>query len=173
MFDIDSGKLIILGVIALIVIKPKDLPGVMRQVGATISQLRRMAGEFQGQFKDAMREAELDELKKDMEKATDFDGLNPFTDMKKDLDQTRSHIETALHAPVNEHTFAESIEPPLPVATEALAAPPLPPETVDPHASFNMESYAPQPAAVAETPPPAISDASSHAGAPAQTGSKS
>lgn len=111
MFDFfDSGKLLILGVIALIVIKPKDLPGVMRQVGATIAQLRRMAAEFQGQFRDALREAELDDLKKDMQKMTDIDGLDPFMEVKKDLEQTRSDIETSLHTPVGDHAFAESIE---------------------------------------------------------------
>ncbi len=114
MFDIDSGKLLILGVIALIVIKPKDLPGVMRQVGATLAQLRRMAAEFQGQFKDAMREAELDDLKKEMAKVTDFDGLDPFTDLHKSLNETRAEIETSFEGPKSpsgEHTFAESIEP--------------------------------------------------------------
>ncbi len=111
MFDIDSGKLLILAVIALIVIKPKDLPGVMRQVGATIGQLRRMAGEFQGQFRDALREAELDDLKKDMAKMTDLDGLDPFAEVKKDIEQTRADIDSALNLPVVEHSFAESIEP--------------------------------------------------------------
>lgn len=112
MFDIDSGKLLILGVIALIVIKPKDLPGVLRQVGNTLGQLRRMAAEFQGQFKDAMREAELDDLKKDMAKITDFDGLDPFTEVKHEIDQTRNQIESSLNAPIVENSFAESIEPP-------------------------------------------------------------
>lgn len=119
MFDIDSGKLLILGVIALIVIKPKDLPAVMRQVGNTISQLRRMAAEFQGQFKDALREAELDDLKKDMAKVADLDGLDPFTEVKKEIDQTRQSIESSLNAPGLEHTFSEHIDPPAQVPEPA------------------------------------------------------
>ena len=81
MFDLfDGPKLILIGIVMLIMIPPKDLPGVMRQIGKTIAQLRRMAGEFQGQFTEAMREAELHELKKDVEKMTklDIDGLDPF-----------------------------------------------------------------------------------------------
>jgi sec-independent protein translocase protein TatB len=68
MFDFDSTKLIAIGIIALIVIGPKELPGVLRQLGHYIAKMRRMAGEFQTQFSDAMRESELQELKKDMEK---------------------------------------------------------------------------------------------------------
>jgi sec-independent protein translocase protein TatB len=122
MFDIDSGKLLILGLIALIVIKPKDLPAVMRQVGSTIGQLRRMAAEFQGQFRDALREAELEDLKKDVAKVADFDGLDPFTEVKHEIAQTRSEIESALTTPAAENAFSESIEPPA-------VAPPLAPES--------------------------------------------
>ena len=71
MFDIDAGKLLILGVIALVVLGPKDLPRVMRQVGNAIGKMRRMAGEFQTQFMDAMKESEMEELKKDMQKMAD------------------------------------------------------------------------------------------------------
>ncbi len=68
MFDFDASKLIVIGIAALILIGPKDLPRVLRQVGQFIGKMRRMAGEFQQQFSDAMRESELQELKKDMEK---------------------------------------------------------------------------------------------------------
>jgi sec-independent protein translocase protein TatB len=112
MFDIDSGKLLILGVIALIVIKPKDLPGVLRQVGQTIGQLRRMAAEFQGQFREAMHEAELEQLKKDVQKATDIDGLDPFDDVKKDMAKTEAEIRASLDTPQAEYTFNQPIEPP-------------------------------------------------------------
>ena len=64
MFDIDSGKLLIIGIVALVVIGPKELPGVLRQVGNALGKVRRMAAEFQGQFMEAMRESELEELKR-------------------------------------------------------------------------------------------------------------
>lgn len=66
MFDFDVGKLLIFGIVALAVIPPKDLPRVMRAVGQAMGKMRRMAAEFQGQLKEAMREADLDSLKKEL-----------------------------------------------------------------------------------------------------------
>ena len=67
MFDFDVGKILIFGIVALAVIPPKDLPRVMRTVGQTIGKMRRMAAEFQGQFMDAMKEAELESVKQELE----------------------------------------------------------------------------------------------------------
>ena len=66
MFDIDFTKLLIFGIVALVAIPPKDLPRVMRQAGQFIGRMRRMAGEFQTQFMDAMNEAEVADLKKEL-----------------------------------------------------------------------------------------------------------
>jgi sec-independent protein translocase protein TatB len=66
MFDFDPGKLLIIGVVALIVIGPKDLPRVLRTVGQMVRRMRRMAGEFQSQFMEAMNEADLAEVKKEL-----------------------------------------------------------------------------------------------------------
>ena len=76
MFDFDVGKLLIFGIVALAVIPPKDLPRVMRTVGQALGRMRRMAAEFQGQFMDAMREVELDSVKKELESVkSDFDNV--------------------------------------------------------------------------------------------------
>src|SRR5207237_9178165 len=64
MFDIGWGELLVIGVVALIAIGPKELPGVLRSVGHWMGKIRRMAAEFQGQFQEAMREAEMADLKK-------------------------------------------------------------------------------------------------------------
>jgi sec-independent protein translocase protein TatB len=75
MFDLDISKMIIVGIVALAVIPPKDLPRVMRTVGQTIGKMRRMASEFQGQFMEAMREvereADLDSVKKEFQAIND------------------------------------------------------------------------------------------------------
>jgi sec-independent protein translocase protein TatB len=75
MFDLDISKMIIVGIVALAVIPPKDLPRVMRTVGQTIGKMRRMATEFQGQFMEAMREvereADLDSVKKEFQAISD------------------------------------------------------------------------------------------------------
>ncbi|CAN5180416.1 hypothetical protein BH10PSE8_BH10PSE8_21190 [soil metagenome] len=67
MFDIAWSEFMLVGAVALVVIGPKDLPKAMRTVGQAIGKIRRMASEFQGQFNDAMREAELHDLKKQVE----------------------------------------------------------------------------------------------------------
>ena len=81
MFDFDVGKLLVFGIVALAVIPAKDLPRVMRTVGQALGKMRRMAKEFQGQFMDAMREADLDSVKKEL------DGL------KRDVQQEMTSLE--------------------------------------------------------------------------------
>ena len=75
MFDLDISKMIIVGIVALAVIPPKDLPRVMRTVGQTLGKMRRMAAEFQGQFMEAMREvereADLESVKKEFQAIND------------------------------------------------------------------------------------------------------
>jgi len=86
MFDISWGKLVVIGVIALIVIGPKELPAVLRTVGQWMGKMRRMAAEFQGQFQDAMREAEMADLKKTFDDTTS--GLTSvFDPVKNDIDK--------------------------------------------------------------------------------------
>ena len=64
MFDIGWSEIAVIAVVALIAIGPKELPGVLRMVGQWMGKARRMAAEFQGQFQEAMREAEMADLKK-------------------------------------------------------------------------------------------------------------
>ncbi len=64
MFDFGAGELVVIGVVALVAIGPKELPGLLRTVGQAVGKMRRMAGEFQNQFNDAMREADMAETHK-------------------------------------------------------------------------------------------------------------
>ena len=89
MFDIGWSELVVIAVVALIAIGPKELPGVLRMVGQWMGKARKMAGEFQGQFQEAMREAEMADLKKSFdevkEAATGFAGGNVMTSLQKDV----------------------------------------------------------------------------------------
>ena len=67
MFDFDIGKLMVFAIVALAVIPPKDLPRVLRTVGKYVGQMRRMASEFQGQFMDAIKEADVESVKKEID----------------------------------------------------------------------------------------------------------
>src|ERR1041385_675448 len=88
MFDISWGKLVIIGVVALLVIGPKELPGVLRQLGQWMTKIRRMAAEFQGQFNEAMREAEMADLKKQFDDTTSaIKSTFDTTDIKNELEK--------------------------------------------------------------------------------------
>ncbi len=92
MFDIGWGELVLIGIVALIAIGPKELPGVLRSLGQWMSKLRHMASEFQGQFQEAMREAEMQDIKKHVDQIgdaargfTNFDPLKNLDPLKDDL----------------------------------------------------------------------------------------
>jgi sec-independent protein translocase protein TatB len=89
MFDIGWSELVVIAVVALIAIGPKELPGVLRMVGQWMGKARKMAAEFQGQFQEAMREAEMADLKKTFdevkETATGFASDNILTSLQKDV----------------------------------------------------------------------------------------
>ena len=89
MFDIGWSEFVVIAVVALIAIGPKELPGVLRMVGQWMGKARKMASEFQGQFQEAMREAEMADLKKSFdevkEAATGFTSGNIMTSLQKDV----------------------------------------------------------------------------------------
>jgi sec-independent protein translocase protein TatB len=91
MFDIGWGELVVIGIVALIVIGPKELPGVLRSLGQWTSKIKRMAGEFQGQFQEAMREAEMADIKKQADSltssVTDFTKFDPMAETQKQMEQ--------------------------------------------------------------------------------------
>lgn len=94
MFDISWGEFLIVGVVALIVIGPKELPGVIRSVGRGLAKLRAMAADFRGQFDDALREAELHEVKKEFDDFKDqATGLSTST-----FDPIRREVQSAVEA---------------------------------------------------------------------------
>ena len=128
MFDISWGELMLIGVVALIVIGPKELPGVLRMVGQWIGKIRRMAAEFQSQFQEAMREAEMSDLKKQVDELNDTArGMSSHFD-PLDLNSTNpasKPAEATATPPV-----ATSEAPPPATATEPVATQPLPDVTV-------------------------------------------
>jgi len=94
MFDIGWSELLVIGIVALVVIGPKELPGVVRAVAQNIGKLRRLASDFQNQFNDAMREMELADLKKDAEKLiSDATSAASLDDVKKAGDEIKQAIE--------------------------------------------------------------------------------
>src|ERR1051326_1032411 len=91
MFDIGWGELVVIGIVALIAIGPKELPTVLRTLGLWMGKIKRMANEFQGQFQEALREAEMADLKKQAEDlhstVKDFTSFDPTADAQKAIDR--------------------------------------------------------------------------------------
>jgi len=101
MFDISWTEFLLIGVVALVVIGPKELPTVMRTMGQWTRKVRVMAGEFQSQFQEAMREAEMADLKKqvdDMAQSVtqDIKSYDPLKDVRSDLETAGKDIQASL-----------------------------------------------------------------------------
>ena len=94
MFDIGWQEVLVIAVVALVVIGPKDLPKVLKTVMAGMGKLRHMAQEFRSGIDEVIREAEIDDLKRHLEKTASADiGSN----LKAEVDPT-GRIEKELKA---------------------------------------------------------------------------
>jgi sec-independent protein translocase protein TatB len=131
MLDIGWSELLVIAVVAIVVVGPKDLPPMMRALGRTVSKMRRMAGDFQGQFNEALKEAELDDVKKSFD---ELRGLNPINDIKNSLNPLAGPVAKPAPAPVPpaidqpaQPLTSADVEPtPSPEAPVAQAAKPAP-----------------------------------------------
>ena len=115
MFDIGWSELVVIAVVALIAIGPKELPAVLRMVGQWMGKARKMAAEFQGQFQEAMREAEMADLKKSFdevkEAATGFASNNIMTSLERDVGKALD-IDGLDKAAASASETPPAIEPP-------------------------------------------------------------
>jgi sec-independent protein translocase protein TatB len=143
MFDVGWSEMLVIGAVALIAIGPKELPGTLRMVGQWIGKAKRMASDFQGQFQEAMREAEVAEMKQQ------FDDLSKTADnlnATKMIGDLNKKVEDALK--VDPESPSAPVTPP---ADEAAAQP-------DPNAP-SADLTLPEPLA-SEPTPTVASDAS-------------
>lgn len=164
MFDIGWSELMLIGIVALIVIGPKELPSVLRTVGRTVTKLRRMAGEFQGQFQEALREADIADMRKEINDITDsarssFTSVGAgeaFDPLKSIRDEIRSTVEGAAKP-------QPSAEPPAAAATGT---------PVSPQAEPPVEALIPPPSDE-PLPPPVFPVETTPVPAPAPTSASS
>ncbi len=146
MFDISWTEFLLIGVVALVVIGPKELPGVLRTLGQWTRKVRGMANEFQNQFQEAMREAEMADLKKEVDNlAHDFKHYDPLKDVREDVEAVSKDIQSSLDS-------TPETKAPLPATDESVsteAAADAPAAISEPAAVPALES-----AATAELPAP-------------------
>ncbi len=136
MFPLEQGafEMVLIGVFALIVVGPKDLPVLMRRVGQALAKMRGLAAEFRASFDEMARQSELDELRKEVEALRS--GATPT------LSSIHSDIEgglDALHHAYNPPPASPAPEPqgfafpPSPLAYEPpVFDPPTPVEPPEP-----------------------------------------
>jgi sec-independent protein translocase protein TatB len=143
MFDIGWGELVVIGIVALIAIGPKELPTVLRTLAQYMGKIRRMAAEFQGQFQDALREAEVADLKKTADEmsasVTDFSNFDPMAGAQKEMERAFN---------------PEPDKPAEPSATATTPAPPSEPATPLPEVTALPDINVPLP-----EPPAPVSSA--------------
>jgi sec-independent protein translocase protein TatB len=159
MFDIGWSELVVIAVVALIAIGPKELPGVLRMVGQWMGKARKMAAEFQGQFQEAMREAEMADIKKSFdevkEAATGIASGNIMTSLQKDVSDSLQIGDIDKPAETQAATdvaATPAIEPPVTPTTPAAPTP----ETF---AEAEAHAAASEPLAITREVEPAPQDA--------------
>ena len=127
MFDIGGIELLVIAVVAILVVRPKDLPTMLRTVGQYVGRLRSMAREFQHQFEEAARDTGVDEIRKGISSVQDLSPANKvkeaFNSIGDEVESVKDDVETPLPEAAPEDTSAEQpAKPAKPAAKPAKPA---------------------------------------------------
>lgn len=125
MLEVGWTEMLVIAIVMIVVVGPKDLPGMLRTFGRTTAKMRKMAGDFQRQFNEAIQEAELDDVKKSVDALR---SLNPATEIKKQLnpfEQAAADVRAGLDSlkPQSPPAPSTTLEPAEPLKTGATAFP--------------------------------------------------
>jgi sec-independent protein translocase protein TatB len=82
MFEVGWTEMLVIAIVMIVVVGPKDLPNMLRTFGRMTAKMRGMASDFRKQFDEALKEAELEDVKKSVDSLR---GLNPMTEVRKQL----------------------------------------------------------------------------------------
>jgi sec-independent protein translocase protein TatB len=127
MFDISWTEFLLIGIVALIVIGPKELPAVMRTMGQWTRKIRSLAADFQNQFHEAMREAEMADLKKQVDDmAQDIKQYDPLKDVRTDVEAIGKNLDADLNKSSDKTPSQESNNDAGKDASTALESPAVP-----------------------------------------------
>ena len=116
--EVGALEYLIIAIVALIVVGPKDLPVLLRKLGQFVAKLRGMASEFRASFDEMARQSELDELRKEVE-AMRRGQFADMADHDHQMRQTVNEIEQSLS------DVGVQLHPPMSYQYDAIAAPPL------------------------------------------------
>ncbi|PTE11631.1 Sec-independent protein translocase protein TatB [Mesorhizobium helmanticense] len=122
MFEVGWTEMLVIAIVMIVVVGPKDLPNMLRTFGRTTAKLRAMASDFQKQFNEALKEAELDDVKKSVDSLR---GLNPAAEIRKQLnpfEQAAADVRSGVDAAMKPKP---ADDPAQPAASTPQAAEPL------------------------------------------------
>jgi sec-independent protein translocase protein TatB len=169
MFDISWSEFLLIGIVALIVIGPKELPAVMRTLGQWTRKVRGMASEFQNQFQEAMREAEMADLKKQVDDmAHGVTDIDPLKGVREDIENVGSDVQRSLSSTTEQSTAEQAAALsageteaalPAPATASPDATSALPSDSAAPGAAVDAEQTAPKQAAEAPQGAPDVEPA--------------
>ena len=154
MFGIDSPELLVIAIVALVVIGPKELPSLLRSWGKWMAQMRGMAAEFRGHVDEMVRQSELDDVKKQLESGSsglDLQALDPTKQIKSAIQEGMAEGEKAFNEAKS--TFDNPLAEP--ESAPQIAAEPQPAVAEAEAPSSVASEPLPEPAPVAESSPAA------------------
>ncbi len=123
--EVGASELIVIAIVALIVVGPKDLPILLRRFGQFMAKLRGMANEFRASFDEMARQSELDDLRKEVEAMRRGQFGDTATDFNHEMRSTINEIETSMS------DVGVQLHPPMSYQYDTTEAPPPPVEIVE------------------------------------------
>ena len=119
--DIGATELMVIALVALIFVGPKDLPMMLRKLGQFTSKMRRMANEFRSSFDDMARQTELDDLRREVEemRRNTTDAISDPIGLDSAFQETIDDIEGSFDAPADTYPDYDQGSPDAPVAAPA------------------------------------------------------
>ncbi|AIJ67575.1 Sec-independent protein translocase protein TatB [Brucella suis] len=177
MFDIAWSELLIIAIVMIVVVGPKDLPKMLRAFGKATARMRTTANEFRHQFNEALKEAELEDVKTIIDEARSLDPRTRLTQVFDPIrsagEDLRSGLQSATSmSPVTENKVGEVTTPVEPGGTP-VPAPPVPvPMITAPEEPAKPRKTSPRPAAKAGPKPTTTKTAKKTGATPKPTADK-
>ncbi|MDZ4791356.1 MAG: Sec-independent protein translocase protein TatB [Hyphomicrobiales bacterium] len=107
MFEIGWSELLLIAVVAIVVIGPKELPGVLRGLGKTLNKFRRSADDFRRQFEDSVRDSGFEDIQRDIRAVSD---MNPATQIRNSINETLRAPAPPSDTPLSPSAYEASLE---------------------------------------------------------------
>jgi sec-independent protein translocase protein TatB len=130
MFDIGWSELLVIAVVLIVVVGPKDLPPMIRAFGKTMAGLRKMAGDFRTQFDEALKEADMDDVRQTISDVRNLNPTNSLRDAMNPLRQLGNEIKSDLQKATAAPATSEPVVPLVSVPEPEMKLPDVPPAVV-------------------------------------------